>query len=604
MGASWRGIGPVGDAHSAFGLGLTAVYGLNGTGKSRWLRCLAGQSSEGQGWLHIAPSLVLVQGHGIGRASRRLAALAEAKGSGPEWGLVYEAASHSLWEGLDRVAHERLGAFRHGGPVDLLDPDAPAWPNDQTPGWVIQPAALNHTNARDLITGLHPTFLGMDLELPATRSLDLLMRRLNSVADASDGEQLLDEAIPLLVEAVNEIYSVLLEGAPEIRMRMPKAGLSAAGLAQPTWEGEAFGWRPLAELSFAQGRTAAIAIHIAVARLAAEYDRVNMNAFGERIFGRPLPADDLPPLFLIDEPEAGLHPTAREHLADGLRTLGEQGAGAFVCATHEPAFLARAEALIHFSKELERCHAFDISRRQLLESFDGEEPIQGLRAEDSWLFSSCIALVEGEHDEALINVMIGDALRDLGAVVVKMGGTHRASSAAQPDLLLRATRAQLLVVVDNAAESSVIRNWDRVRELIDGERTSEALDLWEHSRPRSRRAGQRGGRNEEETLHVIGGVALRMGYADRVSFFGFPVRDVQELLPPTSFGLPFEGWGEPRGLWRGDPKGHELSLKQWINRKYPKHAITTQSIKKAALDHQGPIPAPLQELVERVRGLR
>jgi hypothetical protein len=132
----------------------------------------------------------------------------------------------------------------------------------------------------------------------------------------------------------------------------------------------------------------------------------------------------LPALYLVDEPEAHLHPAAVRSVADWLHQLSQQANGVIV-ATHERAFLEfspEAATLVLASQEEGGARLTWVSgdRIQALERIRHE---MGLSRADLLQLTRLILFVEGPHDVAVLEGMFADRLRAAGVCLIPIHGT-------------------------------------------------------------------------------------------------------------------------------------------------------------------------------------
>lgn len=164
----------------------------------------------------------------------------------------------------------------------------------------------------------------------------------------------------------------------------------------------------------------------------------------------------------------------------------------------------------------------------------------------------------------------GDRMRESMAAVAVMGGTKRASSAAQAEILLRFTRVKFIVVVDRARHEVLSPAWaDALKLLADGQ-SDDAVARWASVRTTS---------PEEQTLHTIGSIALRDGFADRLSFFGLREADILYYLHPNEFREGWTNWDAVKAEMRN---AGQTDLKSWIKMKGGKGKLNPASLRRAA----------------------
>jgi predicted ATP-dependent endonuclease of OLD family len=116
------------------------------------------------------------------------------------------------------------------------------------------------------------------------------------------------------------------------------------------------------------------------------------------------------PLLLLDEPESALHHKALSATADRIQRLGSTHKIPIIAASHSAEFLALDEAsLLHVCRDLDTGLATVASvPRSLLSARSKEldpDPTDLLQLVRTFI------IVEGEHDRAIIEGLIGSELR-------------------------------------------------------------------------------------------------------------------------------------------------------------------------------------------------
>ena len=129
-------------------------------------------------------------------------------------------------------------------------------------------------------------------------------------------------------------------------------------------------------------------------------------------------------VLLVDEPERGLGQAAQEHLTRGLAALTTNGTATVVLATHAAAMISHPEirvvALPNF--------------RELPNLMRDELETLGFGASELLAFYKHTILVEGHHEELVLNELIGDELAARRARILPYRGTKNLSPAVLDDL--------------------------------------------------------------------------------------------------------------------------------------------------------------------------
>ena len=138
---------------------------------------------------------------------------------------------------------------------------------------------------------------------------------------------------------------------------------------------------------------------------------------------RVVPGTGSGAVYLVDEPEAHLHPLALRSVVTWLEKLAETAA-AVVVATHHPALLSGSRRL---TKLVVVTRKDDVTELKVV---DGS-PLAGVTAVNDQigltpgellLLSRLVLLVEGEHDRVVLNEWFGDKLAGAGVRVIPLRG--------------------------------------------------------------------------------------------------------------------------------------------------------------------------------------
>ena len=346
------------------------------------------------------------------------------------------------------------------------------------------------------------------------------------------------EFLSQAVEAVNLIAKVILPAPPTaladlstgvLRWRYVKSG------SPPQNEQDTLS---LEDLSFAEQRWMKFANLIAGRFL----DRVLRELGDERDVewaslnllshaGGTFPGT--PWIVTIDEPEAGLHPTAVDRLARGLEALGTQLGVHFVLATHSPNVLKvvqGAQGLIahaHLNNRGERVfEAIDSAR---LNEFAGD---LGLNPIDILQMTSTFLLVEGEHDRIVINNIIGDDIKRAGVVITPLRGALKVSQIVDSDILWRFTDARLVLVLDSIDADQFQKILQSAKNLVGTGDLDAAIDALE---PLKRDRSDKG-KTEREALYGLLRSAVTSRRIDRLEIFGLKEPDIIDYFHPSELG--------------------------------------------------------------------
>jgi hypothetical protein len=135
----------------------------------------------------------------------------------------------------------------------------------------------------------------------------------------------------------------------------------------------------------------------------------------------------LPALYLVDEPEAHLHPRAVRSVRDWLQRLGRQANGVLV-ATHERGFLQLppGEATVVIARREHSDTKLLPVKEGLVEGLDGISDEMGWSRADLLQLTRLVLFVEGPHDVAVLEAMFGDELGTAGIRLIPIHGAHNA----------------------------------------------------------------------------------------------------------------------------------------------------------------------------------
>jgi hypothetical protein len=306
-------------------------------------------------------------------------------------------------------------------------------------------------------------------------------------------------------------------------------------------------------------------------------------------------------VILCDEPESGLHRRAEAALPVALARLAADTASTVLAATHAPSMLDTRHAQpVHLFRNPDghaEAVAMTLTVRQrvpeLLEQL-------GVSAADLLQWARVLLLVEGEHDRAVFEGLIADALDDAQALVLAMRGAKNLSSLAQADILFDYTDAPILVVLDGVHDDLVTPHWQAAADLAAQGRPGDA-----------RRALMRldelpGG--EAKWLRELGQRAVDSGRIKRIHIASIGVPDIictlpVDLIAPSELG---DTWDQVLEGWRRSARPGQTArdLKGWLADKRNGRPVSLREIgrvvDKAATEHLHPA---LAELAQRISDL-
>lgn len=377
-----------------------------------------------------------------------------------------------------------------------------------------------------------------------------------------------------LSSEATEIIALLITDAPLLKceFREPRLWISRRPLKWLALDRPSLRWVEIDQLSDSQRRWAIFAISLAL--LGPEYGDDEDWSAGRDGGGRVL---------ILDEPERGLHARAQRQLARGLAELGAKSEWSIVAATHSAAFLDEPRAgLFHVSREegLARVDRMTTSvRKQMEDSRLGIEPSELLQMVRTFL------IVEGVHDQVVIEGLVGDELELARTRVVPMGGTHSLNSVIDAQLIFDYTSAGVVIALDRLRLSEVELNWRMTRELVrNGDKGAAFKSLGTFK--------LKCDSSEEKFLYEFLELAIRKSRTDRVEVFGFAKPDILEYLDATEF-VEGESWDTLVSTW-----GHRGNFKEYLRSRGAK--INSKEI-AAIVERMNGIPDEFLQLVDVCR---
>lgn len=389
--------------------------------------------------------------------------------------------------------------------------------------------------------------------LTAALFVDAFEENLND-AEGITMTKSMKEWVSHLADRANSLYRSLLQDAPHLTLEVRKLGRWAVEGAMH-WH-VAYGDNesskvPVGELSRAESRWARVAVR------------------------RALDVAGATTTLLMDEPEAALHRAAERHMArglDGLTTLGPQ----VVVATHSPEVLnAQSTGCIHVAKDNGRTHVGQMPPM-------GPETLAqlGLSPSDLLGLYRIFLLVEGEHDEIVIQTLCRDFLDGARVKIIPMRGGRNLPGTVESQLLFDLSDAHLVAVLDSVRSDEISAVWTEAQTLFFSENAEAAI---EHL------AQAFGPKRVMEHEWIVNWLsrAIKKGVHGRMSPYGLAARDIIEYLPVEAL-VPKAGksWQDLRlehdqalpGLDR--TKGLHV-FKTWLSKVY-KADTSVPNVRRAA----------------------
>jgi hypothetical protein len=166
-------------------------------------------------------------------------------------------------------------------------------------------------------------------------------------------------------------------------------------------------------------------------------------------------------LFLVDEPEAHLHPAAQRQAARWLKAQDGRQVGRFVIASHSPAFLRLTgdTRLAHVSRSPNRHVQLRSVNPRRLKALDPEISELGFDRGELLAFHRAVLFVEGETDRRVLETLCEDRLAELGVLVLPFRGVKKgaADQLVNSETVMRVLGPPFYVMVDNCEPSLAAR---------------------------------------------------------------------------------------------------------------------------------------------------
>lgn len=352
-----------------------------------------------------------------------------------------------------------------------------------------------------------------------------------------------------------QYFRRLLLNAPDLRLSITPIS-EWRYRARLAWEmrGARNEWIPVTDGSDTQLRLASMATQLAI---------------------RPVPASSAV-ILMIDEPERGLHRRAEMHLLKGLQSLTiDDPSLTVIVASHSPLFLRPDLAqLHHVTRDTEGC--LDVKHLPAATLTNAES--LGVSTSELLQLTRIVLLVEGQHDEWVLNGLFGDEFRQMGVRVMSMRGASKLASAAEGQLLFDFTDAFLVVMLDNIDNEKMHRVQNEARVLWNQTLRIDLVEKKLNKLLPSKRM------TEASALKDFCIAAIRTGRDDRITFSMLRKRDIPEYFSPSHF-LPRDFPQVP--TWRELHREHDESkridsstpnFKSWMeatyNARFTKRAFT------------------------------
>lgn len=298
---------------------------------------------------------------------------------------------------------------------------------------------------------------------------------------------------------------------------------------------------------------------------------------------------------LMDEPEAALHRSAESHMSRGLVDLTRDPRNIVIAATHSPELLDANEARLVEVKRgagiggTSLVRTLDLSDREALTDL-------GLQPSDLLRWPRVFLLVEGAHDEALLDELVGDRLRAARVQILPLRGATKLPATIDSRVLFDFTDAHVVALVDNQDREQLTAGWEAAiaaRRTTTLEAATSAL------------ADSLSGDTEEiRFLREWLTAALRQGYENRVTPQSLSAGDIIEYVPVGYLVPGAINWATLRqehATAVAKKNGAPKDFKKWIGQAH-KVSITPDRLRDAARA-EAKVPTEIDELMNMLEAI-
>lgn len=396
-----------------------------------------------------------------------------------------------------------------------------------------------------------------------------------------------------VTQRANAYLSMLMLDAPVLHLRLPET-------AQDVFAGRGIDWvsvdgLPLDSLSRAELRWATLSLQLALE------STVRVSHEPSNVF------------VLIDEPEAALHRRAEAHMARGLTRLSSEPGMSVVVASHSADVLDFSHARIF--KAVLRPHLCVVSSDEEMLEWRAQERsctvLQeitaldrqnlhdlGLNTSDLLPLYQAIILVEGAHEEQILDHFIGSELANLRIWVLPYRGVAKLPATLDSRILADHTDAILITVTDNLTRERVKTTWDRALQIDGLEGHAAARSHIQRQLP----TRNRGGTSETEQYAEFMIAALRHGARDRLEPYATQDPDILFYLPISQFtdsGVTWAQLKRDHARHKAQNRNTPNDWKKWATSTY-KFEISESTIQRA-LDSMDEAPSEVLALLDHCR---
>lgn len=296
-------------------------------------------------------------------------------------------------------------------------------------------------------------------------------------------------------------------------------------------------------------------------------------------------------LYLYDEPEAALHRAAESNMATELLERARDPKITIVAATHSPELLDAPSAnVIEVRRSASRStvQELDAASRDHLDAL-------GLNPSDLLRLTRIFLLVEGLHDEVLLEHFLGERLRRARVRMLPIRGGKKLAGTVDSRVLFDFTSAHLVAVLDNTRLENVSEVWARAQDA------AVRGDL-----PLARRFVEdeiRDDGGESGYLRSWLRRALDYGHSSRMTPLGLGAPDIIEYLPVQRLVPRATSWGELHEQHRAELETSSKTpraFKDWLTRRFKVRFAQEDLVKYA----EGvPVPQDFGRLMKSIEAI-
>ncbi|SDU80850.1 ATP-binding protein [Gordonia westfalica] len=396
----------------------------------------------------------------------------------------------------------------------------------------------------------------------------------------------LAEGIAAIEHKCNSYLSEVLINPPVLRFNVPNPDQLLLG-SQPHWEFSIgtsdSNWAGICELSSAQLRWTNLAIALALA---------------ER--------ETRPTLFLCDEPERGLHRLAEQRVADGLTNLIDRAQISIIAATHSPLVIGSpgAQRILTY-RNAAGATALRPWRLAISDSIEAEVAgiDLGLAMGDLLQLMNVAVVVEGLHDQYVLENLLRTQLVEASAGIYAMRGAARAKSLAEARFMFQATNGSILVVLDGLTNRILQPVWEDIKATYkSGDNTATLASVGQLAALRV---------DEADMLAELAKSAVESKTLDRIEVYGLGKPDIICYLPASGILTQHDvSWDAIQKQWEANAGGKPpRNIKKFLNSEHllPQGgALLNERVRETAVDAAktgSPIHPDLIALGEHISSL-